>query len=86
MLLKSRASLTCFRTYFLPGRAKDLSAPTHGKVQISRLAPAQIYFENDNQYFHLNLKKKLNNSSRLHVVEIARVPYMLPNLFPSWSG
>ena len=27
MLLKSRASLTCFRAYFLPGRAKDLSAP-----------------------------------------------------------
>jgi len=27
MLLKSRASLTCFRTCFLPGRAKDLSAP-----------------------------------------------------------
>ena len=27
MLLKSRASLTCFRTCFLPVRAKDLSAP-----------------------------------------------------------
>ena len=26
MLLKSRASLTCFRACFLPGRAKDLSA------------------------------------------------------------
>ena len=26
MLLKSRASLTCFRVCFLPGRAKDLSA------------------------------------------------------------
>jgi len=26
MLLKSRASLTCFRAYFLPGRAKNLSA------------------------------------------------------------
>ena len=31
-------------------------------------------------------KKKLDNSSRLDVVEIARVPYMLPSLFPSWSG
>jgi len=29
MLLKSRASLTCFRAYFLPGRAKDLSAPRY---------------------------------------------------------
>ena len=27
MLLKSRASRTCFRACFLPGRAKDLSAP-----------------------------------------------------------
>jgi len=27
MLLKSRASLTSFRACFLPGRAKDLSAP-----------------------------------------------------------
>ena len=27
MLLKSRASLTCFWACFLPGRAKDLSAP-----------------------------------------------------------
>jgi hypothetical protein len=27
MLLKSRASLTCYRACFLPGRAKDLSAP-----------------------------------------------------------
>jgi len=26
ILLKSRASLTCFRASFLPGRAKDLSA------------------------------------------------------------
>ena len=27
MLLKSRASLTCFRACGIPGRAKDLSAP-----------------------------------------------------------
>ena len=27
MLLKLRASLTCFQACFLPGRAKDLSAP-----------------------------------------------------------
>jgi len=27
MLLKSRASLTCFRACFLRGRAKDLTAP-----------------------------------------------------------
>ena len=29
MLLKSRASLTCFRACFLPGRAMDLSAPRY---------------------------------------------------------
>ena len=29
MLLKSRASLTCFRACFLPGWAKDLSAPRY---------------------------------------------------------
>jgi hypothetical protein len=29
---------------------------------------------------------KLDDSSRLDVVEIARVPDMLPSLFPSWSG
>ena len=28
----------------------------------------------------------LDNSSRLDVVEIARVRDMLPSLFPSWSG
>ena len=31
MLLKSRASLTCFRACFLPGPAKDLSAPRYVK-------------------------------------------------------
>jgi len=31
-------------------------------------------------------KKKLDDSSRLDVVEIARVPDMLPSVFLSWSG
>ena len=31
-------------------------------------------------------KKKLDDSSRLDVVEIARVPDMLPSLFLSWLG
>jgi len=30
--------------------------------------------------------EKLDDSSRLDVVEIARVPDVLPSLFPSWSG
>ena len=32
MLPKSRASLTCFRACFLPGRAKDLSAPRYNEA------------------------------------------------------
>jgi hypothetical protein len=31
-------------------------------------------------------EKKLDDSSRLDVVEIAQVRDMLPGLFPSWSG
>jgi len=31
-------------------------------------------------------EKKLDDNSRLDVVEIARVPDVLPSLFPSWSG
>ena len=29
---------------------------------------------------------ELDDNSRVDVVEIARVPDMLPSLFPSWSG
>ena len=31
-------------------------------------------------------KRKLDDSSRLDVVETAHVADMLPSLFPSWSG
>jgi len=31
-------------------------------------------------------EKELDDSSRLDVVEIARVPDMLPTFFASWSG
>jgi len=31
-------------------------------------------------------KKKLDDSLRLDVVEMTRVPDMLPSAFPSWSG
>jgi hypothetical protein len=34
----------------------------------------------------LPCRKNLDDSSRLDVVEITRVPDMLPRLFPSWSG
>jgi len=35
---------------------------------------------------HCFAGKKIDDSSRLDVVEIARVPDILPSLFPSWSG
>ena len=36
MLLKLRASVTCFHACFLPGRAKDLSAPRYKiKMQLT---------------------------------------------------
>jgi len=31
-------------------------------------------------------EEKLDDSSRLDVVEVARIPDMLSSLFPSWSG
>ena len=31
-------------------------------------------------------KKKLEDSSRLDVVKIARVPDVRPSMFPFWSG
>ena len=46
MLLKSRASLTCFRACFLPGRAKDLSAPryyTHGLTSVFMFTRCNIH-------------------------------------------
>jgi len=57
MLLKSRASLTCFRACFLSEWRAFPSAPC------------------------LAGKKELDDSLRLDVVEIARVPDMLPSSF-----
>jgi len=44
MLLKSRAYLTCFRACFLPGRAKDFSAPRVlvARYQASRVVGASV--------------------------------------------
>ena len=43
MLLKSRASLTCFRACFLPGRAKDLPAPRYNAMVLC-LVQQRDYF------------------------------------------
>jgi len=50
MLLKSRASLTCFRACFLPRRAKDLSAPgiVGGTVNTTVL-----YYKNITSFYNL---------------------------------
>jgi len=45
MLLKSRASLTCFRACFLLGLAKDLSAPGYYKCFAYGL-PERLYRQN----------------------------------------
>jgi len=42
MLLKSRASLTCFRACFLPGRAKDLSARRYMYMNLRRPVTNQL--------------------------------------------
>ena len=45
-LLKSRASLACFRARFLPGRAKDLSAPRYilgSSVPLLQRAARRLY-------------------------------------------
>jgi len=42
MLLKSRASLICFRARFLPGRAKDLSAHPVGLLCVGKNADMDI--------------------------------------------
>jgi len=49
MLLKSHASLICFRASFLPGRAKDLSASRYsrGKDRIAKTLTIKILVERD---------------------------------------
>ena len=42
MLLKSRASLTCFVACFLPGRAKDFSAPWYCLEEVGALYPIRF--------------------------------------------
>ena len=46
MLLKSRASLICFRACFLPGRAKGLSAPREFPASTAQQAQMINNFKN----------------------------------------
>ena len=63
------------------GADKSLARPGRGEKNVS-VRMAWISFG----ALPLQKKKPLDDSSRLHVVEISRVPDMLPGLFPSWSG
>jgi len=56
MLLKSRASLTCFRACFLPGRAKDLSAP--GTFAILLLVKSRFSVQNSIEIHSVVSEKK----------------------------
>jgi len=62
------------------GGGKSLARPGRKQVNFS-FKMAGISFAP----FPCKKKKKKLESSRLHGVEIARVPDMLPSLFPSWS-
>jgi len=55
MLLKSRASLTCFRACFLPGRAKDLSAARYIGLYVKY--PLFVWDCNETWPFSTNLRK-----------------------------
>ena len=67
------------------GADKSLARPGRKQVNVS-VRIARISFGALPCRGGEGKKKKLDDSSRLDVVEIARVPDMLPSLFPSWSG
>jgi len=68
MLLKSRASLICFRGCFLPGRAKDLSEPGIQTFCLRRFSSVSgIDFTNS--YKSISFYGMLYVSSNVSVVE-----------------
>jgi len=62
------------------GADKSLARPWRKQANVS-VRMAWIF-----SALALQQKKKLDDSSCLDVVEIARVPDMFPSLFPFWSG
>ena len=85
MLLNSRASLTCFRACFLPGRAKDLSRP--GKYYIS--------YTESSKFFLIDLKSgfavpvKLVGLMKMCLIETYSRVWVgkhLSDLFPIRNG
>ena len=67
--------------YIYRGADKSLAGPGRKQANIS-VRMAWISFG----VLPCGREKKLDDSSRLDVVEITRVPEMLSSLFPSWSG
>ena len=64
MVLKSRESLTCFQASFLPGRAKDLSAPLYYIIYFNNIetrAVIKFFFLQDKapKEFHAILTETL---------------------------
>ena len=68
------------RYQYYRGADKSLARPGRKQANVS-VRMAWIYFG----ALPCRGKKKFDDSSRLDVVEIARVPDMLPSLFPSFS-
>ena len=73
MLLKSRASLTCFRACFLPGRAKDLSA--------SRYQPENIKIVSTNLHLRNRIDFPLQPHKSITFVNFFFVSVALKNYF-----
>ena len=59
MLLKSRASLTCFRACFLPGRAKDLSARRYVVYRDTMFNLGMIFFVLKTKYICMSHQQNI---------------------------
>ena len=55
LMLKSRASLTCFRACFLPGRAKDLSAPRYVGGWLPRAPTLKVLYSKEVNVLQIEL-------------------------------
>jgi homoserine trans-succinylase len=91
MKLKNFCRLACF----IPGRAKDLSAPLYryyrgADKSLARPTSRYILFDGENISFDASLVIYIN-STNIHIIMIINRIYETANLlsfslFPSWSG
>jgi len=77
---KEQLSTTCITYWLHSGADKSLAWPGKKQVNVS-VRMGWISFG-----ALPCKKKKLDDSSRLDVIEITSVTDMLPSLFPTWSG